>query len=626
MAIQQTGTDRARDIRVEQVRLVFRSMRSSLYLGSALAFLLTLILLEPENQTILLGWLAAVVASRILCVSYASIALKRGIDADNTDQHIRHMCLIKILEGAAWGSLVWIVIGQASLAEQLLTLASLAGVSGNAVSLLAPVFPFYLSMQLSQLASMSSKLLIMDDRSFVVLAMGCTLYLVGQVGQALMAQRASRETLMLRFENLELIERLQIESERAESARGRAEEANLAKSKFLAAASHDLRQPVHAQELFLEVLARSELSPVQSKILSNARAASQASAQMLNTLLDFSRIEAGVVEPQRKAFRLQPLLHKLENELGSLADAKNLVYRCRETTLAVDSDPSLLELMLRNLITNAIRYTHTGGLLIGCRKRGAQVQIEIVDTGIGIAPDQTREIFREFHQLGNPERDRLKGLGLGLAITEGLANSLGHRISLVSQVGRGSTFRLHVPLARGMLIEDVFRPSSDTSLLFSQRLQGLRVLIVEDDMIVRQGMIDLLENWGCECRTAESLSEAEEQVTSWPVQALISDYRLRENQTGAQVISHVREVLGRQVPALIITGDTAPARLRDARSSGIPLLHKPVSPSQLYRSLISIVEASSVPPASDQLEPTGAAASPADRTPNERGPSAPSQH
>src|SRR5690606_34379422 len=140
----------------------------------------------------------------------------------------------------------------------------------------------------------------------------------------------------------------------------------------------------------------------------------------------------------------------------------------------------------RNLITNAIRYTHTGGLLIGCRKRGAQVQIEIVATGIGIAPDQTRELFREFPQLGSPEPDRLEGLGLGPAITAGLANSPGHPISPVSQVGRGSTFRLHVPLARGMLIEDVFRPSSDTSLLFSQRLQGLRVLIVEDDMIVRR--------------------------------------------------------------------------------------------------------------------------------------------
>src|SRR5690606_17698278 len=132
----------------------FRNMRSSLYLGSALAFLLTLILLEPENQAILLSWLAAVVASRILCVSYAGFALKRGIDGDNTDRHILHMCLIKILQCAAWGSLVWIVIGQASRADRLLALACLAGASGSAVSLLAPVFPFYLSMQMAQLASM----------------------------------------------------------------------------------------------------------------------------------------------------------------------------------------------------------------------------------------------------------------------------------------------------------------------------------------------------------------------------------------------------------------------------------------------------------------------------------------
>lgn len=599
MAMEGASTGKSRDVRVEQVRLVFRSMKSSLYLGSALAFILTLVLLEPENQTTLLSWLVAVIASRILCVSYAIVALKRGIDADNTDRHIVHMCLIKILEGMAWGSLVWIIIGQASLAEQLLALASLAGVSGNAVSLLAPVFPLYLSMQLSQLVTMSGKLLSMDDRSFVVLAVGCTLYLAGQVGQALMAQRASRETLMLRFENLELIERLQFESERAESARGKAEEANLAKSKFLAAASHDLRQPVHAQELFLEVLARSELSPVQSKILSSARAASQASAQMLNTLLDFSRIEAGVVEPQRKAFRLQPLLHKLENELGSLADAKNLVYRCRETSLAVDSDPGLLELMLRNLITNAIRYTDTGGLLIGCRKRHSEVLIEVIDTGIGIAPEQKSEIFREFHQLGNPERDRLKGLGLGLAITEGLANSLGHGISVVSQVGRGSIFRLHVPLANSALSEDVLLPV-DTPLQ-SERLQGLRVLVIEDDIIVQQAMMQLLEHWGCECRAAESTGEALEQVAQWPVQALISDYRLRENQTGAQVIMQIRKFLGTPVPALIITGDTAPARLREARDSGIPLLHKPVSPSQLYRMLIKSVAVDHTHIAADSL-------------------------
>lgn len=590
MGTQDLNTQRDRDIRVEQVRLVFIGMKNSLYLGTALALVLLLALHTPENHQPLLVWFAMVVIGRVLCVSYAMLALHRGITPDNTSQIILHMSIIKVFEGLAWGTLAWVVMGQGSLPQQLLAMASLAGVSGNAVSLLAPVFPLYVSMQFAQLGAINTKLWLIEGDSYSILAIGCTLYVIGQFGQALLAQRTSRHSIALRFENLDLVKQLRIESERAEQARAKAEEANLAKSKFLAAASHDLRQPVHAQELFLEVLARSELSAAQEKVLSNARAASQASAQMLNTLLDFSRIEAGVVEPQRKAFRLQPLLNKLENELGSLADAKNLVYRCRETRWAVDSDPGLLELMLRNLITNAIRYTETGGLLIGCRKRGAEVQIEIADTGIGIAPEQRQEIFREFHQLGNPERDRLKGLGLGLAITEGLANSLGHRISLVSRIGRGSIFRLHVPIAEGTLSDDTFLSPADSPLQ-SERLQGLRVLVVEDDMIVRQGMMQLLENWGCECRAAESIGEALEQVTHWPVQALISDYRLRENQTGAQVIMQVREAIGTPVPALLITGDTAPVRLRNARDSGIPLLHKPVSPSHLYRALINSVTA-----------------------------------
>ena len=322
----------------------------------------------------------------------------------------------------------------------------------------------------------------------------------GQFGQALIVQRTSRQSIALRFENLQLVGRLQ-------QARIKAEEANQAKSKFLAAASHDLRQPVHAQELFLEVLASSDLSEVQHKVLGNARAASQAAAQMLNILLDFSRIEAGVIEPQHCTFQLQPLLHKLEIELGGQADAKGIVYRSRETALAVDSDPALLELMLRNLITNAIRYTERGGVLIGCRQRGDHVSIEVVDTGIGIAAAHQTEIFREFHQLGNPERDRTKGLGLGLAITDGLARSLNHAMSLVSEPGRGSIFRIRVPLAKRCTREYAFN-SLEIQPSYGTRLQGLCVLVIEDDAIVRQAMEHLLSDWGCDCRTEESMDDA----------------------------------------------------------------------------------------------------------------------
>lgn len=574
-----------RDIRAEQVQLVFRSMKSSLYLGSALALILTLVFHTAENHSTVLSWLAAVILSRVLSVGYADFALRRGITPENTSRHINNMCAIKVLEGLAWGSLVWIVMGHASLAQQLLAMASLAGVSGNAVSQMAPVFPLYLSMQLAQLAAMSSRLLTLDDSSFAILTAGCALFVAGQAVQALLAQRASRETLLLRFENLDLIERLKVESDNAEQARGKAEQANLAKSKFLAAASHDLRQPVHAQELFLEVLARTDLSDFQHKILNNARAASQASAQMLNTLLDFSRIEAGVIEPQPCAFRIQPLLNKLENELGSQADNKNIIYRCRETRLAVYSDPNLLELILRNLITNAIRYTHQGGLLIGCRRRGNKVVIEVFDTGIGIEQAQQREIFREFHQLGNPERDRLKGLGLGLAITEGLARSLGHDLSLVSRPGRGSVFRVQLPLAQGELDSGLFAGGDEAQTPFNQ-LHGLRIMVIDDDASVREAMLQLLQNWGCECRTAEHIDEALDMLSGWAPQLLISDYRLRENQTGALAVRLVRQALGQQLPALIITGDTAPERLQEARATGVPLLHKPVSPTRLYKAMI----------------------------------------
>lgn len=575
--------DLEKEIRAEQVRLVFRSMKSSLYLGSALALILTLVFHSAENHHAVVGWFAAVFFSRVLSVGYAGFALHRGITPDNSRRHIYSMAAIKSLEGLAWGSLVWIVMDHASLAEQLLAMASLAGVSGNAVSLLAPVFPLYLSMQLAQLAAMSSRLLSLEDSSFTILTVGCALFVAGQAAQALLAQRASRESLMLRFENLDLIERLKVESNNAEQARGRAEQANLAKSKFLAAASHDLRQPVHALELFLEVLARSNLSSEQRKVLGNARTASQASAQMLNTLLDFSRIEAGVIEPQPRPFPLQPLLNKLENELGSQADAKDIVYRCRETCLAVDSDPNLLELILRNLISNAIRYTHQGGLLIGCRKRGESVLIEVCDTGIGIEPGQQREIFREFHQLGNPERDRLKGLGLGLAITDGLIRQLGHELSLFSRPGRGSVFRVRLPLARSQPAPQPFDAPLGAQL--TGQLQGRRVLLIDDDSSVRLAMRHLLADWGCDCRATEHVDEALEQFAQWQPELLISDYRLRDHQTGADAIRRVREALGRPVPALIITGDTAPQRLLEARATGVPLLHKPVSVTQLHRAM-----------------------------------------
>jgi signal transduction histidine kinase/CheY-like chemotaxis protein len=369
-----------------------------------------------------------------------------------------------------------------------------------------------------------------------------------------------------------------------ELARHEAETANIAKSKFLAAVGHDLRQPIHAQGLFLAALSLTELNAGQQELLANTNAAAKSSVDILNALLDFSRIEAGVIKPELQSFRLQSLLNKIENEFGSLADEKGIVYRSRDTTLIVNSDPVLVELILRNLISNSIRYTAHGGILVTCRKRGGNVVIEVWDTGIGIAETQQQEVFREFLQLSNPERDRKNGLGLGLAIVQGLARTLQLDISLVSKLGRGSVFRLSLPVATQFIPETNSRFEHDMRQKINKR-----VLVIDDDEIVRVSMGMLLRKWGCECDIAESIEVALNLAHLQPPEIIISDYRLREHRTGLEAIGALRSLLGSNLPAILITGDTAPDRLKESLASGIPILHKPVSAEQLHRSLFALL-------------------------------------
>jgi signal transduction histidine kinase len=391
---------------------------------------------------------------------------------------------------------------------------------------------------------------------------------------------AARVSIGLRADKLALLEQLEDETRKAQAAQREAVQANLAKSKFLAAASHDLRQPIHALGLFLEVLSSTSLDEHQRTVLTHARSVYSTSSEMLNTLLDFSRIEAGVVDVQMGAFHLQPLLNKIELEMAPQADVKGLVYRTRETHYAVRSDPALLELIVRNLVSNAIRYTHAGGVLVACRRRGDMVSLEVWDTGIGIPVAQQQDIFQEFHQLGNPERDRNLGLGLGLAIVDGLVHKLGARISVASRPGRGSVFRVGLPSTTEVMLTDVFDPAP-----IREGTLRLRVLVIDDDETVRTGMLHLLGRWGCHVMAVESIEDALQAVRLQRPDVVISDYRLRQQHTGTEAIMAVRHELDDQVPALLITGDTAPERLREACASGIPLLHKPMAPGPLYRKL-----------------------------------------
>ncbi|WP_397441695.1 hybrid sensor histidine kinase/response regulator [Polaromonas sp. UC242_47] len=569
-------------ILVEQLRLVLGNVASTVVPICLLALLVLFLLSDDSNAWALRTWCAGAILANLLAYAYARTHLP---DIQHRQARSIAWALVaqRAASGVIWGALIWITFDTASLAERILALAVIAGMAGGAVSTQSAVLPVFFAFVIPAVSLVALKLWQMDDEAYHALGLVCLLYLVSLFDQARSSARAARTTIELRFENTGLMGKLHQKTLVAESARREAEQGNIAKSKFLAAASHDLRQPIHAQGLFLDVLSRTELSPHQRELVACVGSASHASAEMLNTLLDFSRIEAGVIEPQWQAFRLQMLLNKIEREFEPQADAKGLTYRSRENTLVVWSDPALVELILRNLVSNAINYTGQGGLLVACRKRGEQAVLEVWDTGIGIEQSQQGEVFREFHQLGNPERDRHKGLGLGLAIADGLARTLGHELSLTSTPHRGSVFRLALPIADTPPIEQTNTEHG------KPRVLSARVLVIDDDETVRTAMRHLLRDWGCECDLAESIEEALVLAKKQAPDLVISDYRLREKRTGIEAIAALRELLGHALPALLITGDTAPDRLREAMASGIPLLHKPISPSQLYRALVTIL-------------------------------------
>jgi len=363
--------------------------------------------------------------------------------------------------------------------------------------------------------------------------------------------------------------------------RDAAEHANLAKSKFLAAASHDLRQPLHAMTLLADALAGHLRDADDRVILARLQDSLTAMRKLFNALLDISRLDAGIVEPHIKDVRLSPLLGRLQSDYAGQAEEKDLEWHCPPTALIVRSDPVLLETMLRNLIGNAIRYTLRGRVAIACREVDGQVRIDVEDSGIGIARDKQTEIFREFLQLNNPERDGAKGLGLGLAIVDRLARLLDHRIELRSAPGTGSCFTVVLPLGSAVVVEEGDRAGENAAL--DSDLAGMVVLVIDDQAAVLDGMQALLGRWGCETIPADSEVAALAAVgrAPRPPELIVADYRLRDDRTGSQAIEHVQRMLGKSIPALIVTGDTAPERLREAQASGHMLMHKPVPPARL---------------------------------------------
>jgi signal transduction histidine kinase/ActR/RegA family two-component response regulator len=361
-----------------------------------------------------------------------------------------------------------------------------------------------------------------------------------------------------------------------------AENANRAKTQFLAAASHDLRQPIQALGLFAMTLRLRARSPDILALADRIERSVNALASVLDALLDISKLDAGVVTPQVESFPVARVLDAVRETFSGVATEKGLAFTVRRSRMWARTDPFMLERILANLVSNALRYTDRGGVLIGCRRAGTALRIEVWDTGFGIPEPLQREIFREFVQLANPGRARDKGLGLGLAIVDRYCRLLGIDVSVRSRVGRGTLFAVTLPRAapQGLLRHDAGAARSDAVIA------GRRYLVIDDDPEVREGVASLLGALGASAVTAGGVDEA---VAAWKAaggvpDALLTDYRLGESRDGLDAARAIRDEFG-PVPVVILTGDIGPDVLKAVAEAGLELVHKPVSSADLVAAL-----------------------------------------
>ena len=553
----------------------------------------------PRQQILL--WIAVTLLVGALRLVAMLAYDRRRADPAAARVWVRRMLVGNLCSGILWGLpfAYWTFI--VPLEYQLFFIVILFGLGTGAIYSNYMMLPVMYAFEIPAFAPMFIALAAQPSAIHLALVTSGLAYLVATLAFIHRMNRTHLDALRLGYENLALLDRVRQEKTAAERS-------DLEKSRFLAAASHDLRQPVHAVNLFLGLLTNERLSRHGRYLVDNIASAMAAMGQLFDALLNLSRLDAGVIETRVEAFALHPLLERLRAEYAPQAGEKGIALRVRACAVSVRSDPVLLERILRNLISNAITHTAGGRVLIGCRRAGGSVRIEVWDNGPGIPKPEQERVFWEFHQLGNPERDRSKGLGLGLAIVRRTARLLGHELSLRSREGRGTVFAVTVPVAEPVATErptPTPAPAQPPLVPSGDGLQGSLVLLVDDDAQNLAGLSMLFESWGCRVIAATSGDALLERVlplTERPA-LIVSDYRLRDHETGIHVIERLREEYNDpDLPALLVSGDTDPARLSEAAARRVPLLHKPVQVQALRERVAGLLQVTPAHPLTGDAE------------------------
>lgn len=569
----------------EQIRILFEQSRF-VFMGIVFVMLVVLLFMwERADRDLLLGWATANLGLTIARV----VMVRRFHRLKPQGRRIVAwgllFALTSTLSGLLWGSIAVFLMQPDQYDSVLLITLVLAGMSAGALVPLSSFLPAYVGFSSMAMLPLALVMFLSDTNVLLYAGYLVLAFLGVNLGYAVNVNRNLAASIRLRFENLHLLEDLRAEKERAEKA-------NTDKSRFLAATSHDLRQPLHAMDLYLGALENLLSDEDQLALLGKSRTASSALNGLLTALMDISRLDAGEVSINREVVNIRSLLENIAEEFAELAGKARIVISVEAPALLADSDPVMLNRLLRNLISNACKHSEASRITLRAEERGEAVELTIRDDGKGIPFAEQEKVFSEFYQLNNPERDRNKGLGLGLAIVRRLADLLQHDLTLLSKPGEGCCFRVCLP---GILDRHGNMETAEQKTVVAD-ISGLFVILIEDEAGVRDAMRVLLRQWGCELLVVDGVESLQEalQAAAYPQPDLvISDYRLRRNTTGLQAVEAVHGHFSAAVPAIIISGDTGEKVESRVQAAGHALLHKPVPAALLRQAIASsaVVEA-----------------------------------
>jgi signal transduction histidine kinase len=576
--------------RADQVALAYAGLPRttiSMLLGAAL---LAIAMRGATSPATIAVWVALVVLNQLARWRLVVAWRRARPGTDAVLRWGRYWAAGSTVAGALWGGAA-VAMYPSSSEHQALLIVCLFGVVLGGLNLTAIWRPSFYGFVLTALLPLIARVAWVGDAVHVDTALVMSVVLGFVLAFGHRVNDVLTQAMAMRYENVDLIDELRAQTRAALEARSAAEAANRAKSQLLAAASHDLRQPLHAAGLFVAALATRAIDADVRALIGRVQGALDALESQFGQLIDLSRLEAGALKAERTRVALSPLFRSLVDEFHPQAELKGIRLACVPTRLAIDTDPSLFTRVLRNLVANAVRYTRAGGVVIGARRRGERVVVEVADTGPGIAPEHRARIFEEFYQIraAGPASPNGHGMGLGLAIVRRLARLLGHEITLTSRPGCGSRFGVAAPRVTGAGMP---LPRETPNLpAAGGALAGSTVAVVDDDASSVDAMRMLFAAWGATVaggRDAEDALAELARLSRCP-DLIVADLRLERDASGLDAVAALRHEIGEPVPALLVSGDTSLSAAQAVRAAGFALLPKPVVPDALAAAAAALI-------------------------------------